>query len=56
MTLHSIPFNDPGRGAKSQVPFVFAFRMKNNVFGWCLGLGYEKVCHSFFLYMLTNIF
>lgn len=56
LTLHSNPFNDPARAglvAMSQVPFVFAFGMKNNLFGWCLGLGYEKVRHLFF--MLVNI-
>lgn len=39
-------FTDPARFgwiAASQLPFVYAFGTKNNVFGMFLGIGYEKV-------------
>ena len=39
-------FSDPGRTgfvAMSQIPFVFAFAMKNNVFALLIGVGYMKV-------------
>lgn len=42
----SNPFEDTlrtGFVAMSQVPVVYAFAAKNNVVGWLLGVGYEKV-------------
>ena len=44
--LKSMPIIDPARSgfvAMSQIPFVFAFATKNNLFGFLIGLGYEKV-------------
>lgn len=46
LTLHSNPFTDPGRAgllASAQIPLVFAFAAKNNLLGWMVGVGYEKV-------------
>jgi hypothetical protein len=42
-------FTDPVRTgfvAMAQIPFVFAFSMKNNFLGMLVGLGYEKVFTS----------
>ncbi|KAF6752852.1 ferric reductase transmembrane component [Ephemerocybe angulata] len=42
----SNPFIDatrPAWVAVSQIPFVLVMAQKNNVFGWLLGLGYEKL-------------
>ena len=40
------PFTDPSRFgwiAVSQLPFVYALGTKNNILGFLLGIGYEKV-------------
>lgn len=45
----SNPVTDPNRTgfiSVSQVPFVFVFAAKNNILGWMLGIGYEKVSNS----------
>ena len=34
----------------TQFPALFALAAKNNIPGWLLGVGYEKVCHTSFLY------
>lgn len=42
-------FTDPVRAgfvAMAQIPFVFAFAMKNNFLGMLVGLGYEKVSND----------
>jgi hypothetical protein len=31
--------------AIAQLPFIFALSQKNNLLGWLMGLGYEKVSH-----------
>ena len=46
LTYRSNVFTDPGRAglvAMSQLPLIFVLAMKNNVAGWLVGVGYEKV-------------
>jgi ferric-chelate reductase len=53
----SSTITDPERTgvvAMSQIPFVFAFAMKNNLLGAFVGLGYEKV--RFLFKMLGSVF
>lgn len=43
----SNPFTDPHRAGfviTSQIPFVYALATKNNIIGFMVGVGYEKVC------------
>ena len=43
----SDPFTDPHRAGNvitSQIPFVYALATKNNIIGFMVGVGYEKVC------------
>ena len=50
-------FTDPGRTgfvAMSQIPFVFAFAMKNNVFALLIGVGYMKVIVNRLRHLLAN--
>ncbi|KAF7968056.1 hypothetical protein HWV62_32077 [Athelia sp. TMB] len=46
LTYRSNVFTDPGRAglvAMSQLPLIFVLAMKNNVAGWLVGVGYEKM-------------